>query len=408
MPTPPTSAPIPTSELDRNIVYFARVLRDAGIRLGPSKVVDAVSAVSQFGLLSRDDLYWTLHSLFLMRREDHDTFDEAFRLFWKPRDFHEKLLSLFSPTIPNPEDERASPSQVRVSQALLGSQSPKSDEVEEEEMVSSFSGSAQEVLKKKDFAQMTAQELLQARHSISRLIPSWKQVRTRRFRPTGTSLSSGKKFDGRSSLKHSMTGGGQFLLPHFQTPRVTDPPLVILADISGSMSSYSRIFLHFLHAMSVHRRHIHTFLFGTRLTNITCALRHKDPDRALDDVSTLVPDWEGGTLIGEVLYSFNKLWSRRVLGQGAIVLFISDGLERSSKSADLERLVSETQRLRRSCRKLIWLNPLLRFDGFEPKASGIQAILPHVDEFRPIHSLESLEDLCMAITNTSGRSRYVV
>ena len=393
-------ATIETGHLDRNIVYFARVLRDAGVRLGPSKVVDAVSAVSQFGLLSRHDFYWTLHSLFITRREDHATFDEAFRLFWRSKDSQKKLLSLFAPSLTAPEQERAKPAQMRVSQALFGSQDSKSTEESEKESMVSFSASDREIFKKKDFAQMTSQELSLARQALARLVPPWHLVKTRRYRPVGI---GGKRFDGRASLRHSMIGGGDFFLPHFQTPRLKEPPLVVLADISGSMSSYSRIFLHFLHALSERRRHLHIFLFGTRLTNITRALGNKDPDQALEDVSQLVPDWEGGTLIGEVLHRFNKLWARRVLSQGAIVLLISDGLERSSKEEDLSQLVRETQRLHRSCRRLIWLNPLLRFDGFAPKAAGIRAILPHVDEFRPMHSLDSLEDLCAALNTQTGR-----
>ena len=388
-------------ELDRNIVYFARVLRDAGIRLGTSKVVDAVRAVSQFGLLDRDDLYWTLHSLFIVRREDHDTFDEAFRLFWRSHDFHEKLISLFSPSVSARDSSRPTPSQLRVSQAFLGSQSPSSDEIKKQESIAAFSASEREILKKRDFSQMTADELSEVRRSLSNFIPPWRSIKTRRFRPIGLSQASHRRFDCRSSLRHSIASGGEFLLPHFRTPRICEPPVVVLADISGSMSAYSRIFLHFLHALSSRRRRIHTFLFGTRLTNVTRALRNKDPDRALDDVSALVPDWEGGTLIGEVLLRFNKDWSRRVLSQGAIVLFISDGLERSGNAQDLQCLTREVQRLRRSCRRLIWLNPLLRFDGFEPKAMGIRAILPHVDEFRPIHSLDSLEDLCVALSSHS-------
>ena len=184
---------------------------------------------------------------------------------------------------------------------------------------------------------------------------------------------------------------------------MVQPPLVILADISGSMSQYSRIFLHFLHALTDKRKRVHTFLFGTRLTNIPRALRSKDHDQALDDVSDQVVDWEGGTRIGETLATFNRQWGRRVLGQGAVVLLITDGLERARDEGDLVQLEREMERLHKSCRRLIWLNPLLRFDGFEPRAAGVRIMLPHVDDFRAVHSLDSLADLCAALGPSSGR-----
>ena len=198
-------------------------------------------------------------------------------------------------------------------------------------------------------------------------------------------------------LRKSMPTGGDLILPRWRERRQVQPPLVVLADISGSMSQYTRVFLHFLHALSDKRKRVHTFLFGTRLTNITRALRNKDPDEAIDDVSEQVLDWEGGTRIGETLTTFNRLWSRRVLGQGAVVLLITDGLERAENEEELAQLEKEMERLSKSCRRLIWLNPLLRFDGFEPKAAGVRIMLPHVDDFRAVHSLESLADLCAAL-----------
>jgi hypothetical protein len=197
----------------------------------------------------------------------------------------------------------------------------------------------------------------------------------------------------------SLRSGGDLLLPKFRNRRLVEPPVVALADISGSMSQYSRIFLHFLHALMEDRRRVHTFLFGTRLTNVTRALRRKDPDQALADCSRAVADWSGGTRIASTLGEFNRLWSRRVLGQGAIVLLITDGLEREPGD-DLAR---QMDRLRRSCRRLIWLNPLLRFDGFEARARGIRQMLPHVDEFRAVHSLDALSDLCASLARPAAR-----
>ena len=177
------------------------------------------------------------------------------------------------------------------------------------------------------------------------------------------------------------------------------PPLVVLADISGSMSQYTRIFLHFLHALTEKRRRVHTFVFGTRLTNLTRQMRRRDPDEALAEASLAVKDWSGGTRIGDTLHEFNRLWSRRVLGQGAVVLLITDGLERD----DIAGLSEEMERLHKSCRRLIWLNPLLRFDGFEPRARGVRAMLPHVDELRPVHNLDALTDLCASLSESRSR-----
>jgi uncharacterized protein with von Willebrand factor type A (vWA) domain len=214
-------------------------------------------------------------------------------------------------------------------------------------------------------------------------------VATRRFRAD----PRGRKVDPRAMMRSSARTGGDLILPKFRSPRQMHPPLVVLADISGSMSQYTRIFLHFLHALTEKRRRVHAFVFGTRLTNITRQMRHRDPDAALADCSAAVKDWSGGTRIGDTLHAFNRQWSRRVLGQGAVVLLITDGLERD----EVAGLQAEMERLRKSCRRLIWLNPLLRFDGFEARARGVRAMLPHVDELRPVHNLDALADLCVSL-----------
>ncbi|MEE9315049.1 MAG: VWA domain-containing protein [Rhizobiaceae bacterium] len=381
--------------LPENILYFARALRDAGLRLGPATVVDAVRAVEVAGLADRDDLYWTLHCVFVMRKEDHPVFDEAFKLYWRSRDLVEKMISMFSPLAnPTTEPEKPKPGQSRVAEALF--QNREEEPVQEKpelEIDASFSTSEKDVLRKKDFAQMNAEEFAAARLEIQRLQLPVDEVLTRRFRPS----SRGKIIDPRTVLRKSMATGGDLILPYFRERRKVQPPLVVLADISGSMSQYSRIFLHFLHALTDKRNRVHTFLFGTRLTNITRALRSKDPDEALDDVSGQVLDWEGGTRIGETLATFNRQWGRRVLGQGAVVLLITDGLERATSEEDMLQLAKEIERLQKSCRRLIWLNPLLRFDGFEPRAAGVRTMLPFVDDFRAVHSLDSLSDLCAAL-----------
>jgi uncharacterized protein with von Willebrand factor type A (vWA) domain len=249
--------------------------------------------------------------------------------------------------------------------------------------------SDREVLQRKDFAQMTAAEIAAAKDAMKRLVLPFAELRTRRLTPH----LHGHLIDIRRTLRASMKGGGDFIDLRFIGPKTRPPPIVALLDISGSMSQYSRIFLHFLHALTDGRKRVSTFLFGTRLTNVTRALRERDPDDALAACSAAVPDWSGGTRIASSLRAFNKLWARRVLAQGAIVLLITDGLERDADNT----LSFEMDRLHRSCRRLIWLNPLLRFEGFEARARGIKAMLPHVDEMRPIHNLESMAGLVAAL-----------
>ncbi|HTZ01062.1 MAG TPA: VWA domain-containing protein, partial [Xanthobacteraceae bacterium] len=254
--------------------------------------------------------------------------------------------------------------------------------------------SDREVLQRKDFAQMTSAEIAAAKDAMKRLVLPLSEVRTRRLAPH----MRGRLIDIRRTLRASMKGGGDFIDLRFIGPKTKPPPIVALLDISGSMSQYSRIFLHFLHALTDARKRVSTFLFGTRLSNATRSLRERDPDDALASCSAAVPDWSGGTRIASSLRAFNKLWARRVLSQGAIVLLITDGLERDAD----DTLAFEIDRLHRSCRRLIWLNPLLRFEGFEARARGIKTMLPHVDEFRPIHNLESMSELVAALSKGGG------
>ncbi|PWK67611.1 VWA domain-containing protein [Aminobacter sp. AP02] len=389
----------PDGRIGDNIVYFARALRKAGMRVGPASVKDAIEAVLAAGIGSRDDFYWTLHAVLVSRHEDHATFDEAFRLFWKSRELIEKLLAMFSPVAPDHrEKQKPRAAENRVSQAMFEghqkSQPPR--EIPEIEVDARFTVSGNEMLRAKDFAQMTAREISEARREIGALRLPFDTVRTRRFKPD----PHGGKVDPRAMMRAAARTGGQLILPKFRSPREVHPPLVVLADISGSMSQYTRIFLHFLHALTEKRRRVHTFVFGTRLTNLTRQMRHRDPDAALADCSAVVKDWSGGTRIGDTFGEFNRLWSRRVLGQGAVVLLITDGLERD----DVAGLSEEMERLKKSCRRLIWLNPLLRFDGFEARARGVRAMLPYVDEFRPVHNLNALGDLCASLGAPASRS----
>ena len=394
--TPPPEAD-PSGRLADNIVYFARVLRNAGLPVGPAAVVDAIRAVEVAGIASRDDFFWTLHSIFVKKREHRPVFDEAFRMFWRSRGLIEKLIALFSPTAPpRPSKEKAKAGAARVAKALFeGLENPTEVKKPEIEIDATLTVSGREVLQKKDFAQMSADEIADAKRALADLVLPLDKVRTRRLVPT----SRGKRIDPRRSLRSSMRAGGDIIALRRRDPDEQPPPIVAICDISGSMSQYSRIFLHFLHALTEHRRRVHTFLFGTRLSNVTRQLRMKDPDQALDACTDQVEDWSGGTRIATALHDFNRLWSRRVLSGGPVVLLITDGLERDSD----EDLAREMDRLHRSCRRLIWLNPLLRFEGFEPRARGVRAMLPHVDEFRAVHSLGAIADLCAALSGKAGR-----
>jgi uncharacterized protein len=382
-----------------NIVYFARTLRKAGMRVGPAAVVDALEAVRAAGIGSRDDFYWTLHCVLVTRHEDHVLFDEAFRLFWRSRDLIEKMIAMFSPVaLDHRHREKLKPGETRVSQALFeGQQKSRPPEDKPEiDIDARMTSSGNEVLRKTDFAQMTAGEMQAAKRAMAALVLPDDRIRTRRFQPSQPPV----RIDPRATMRAAMRTGGGLVLPKYRRPRRIHPPLVVLADISGSMSQYTRIFLHFLHVLTERRRRVHTFLFGTRLTNVTRQMRHRDPDQALDECLGAVKDWSGGTRIATTLAEFNRLWGRRVLGQGAIVLMITDGLERDGAD-DLAR---EMDRLHRSCRRLIWLNPLLRYDGFEPRARGVQAMLPHVDEFRAVHNLDAISDLADALSARASRS----
>ncbi|MDA4848209.1 vWA domain-containing protein [Hoeflea poritis] len=388
----------PDGRLADNIVYFARALRRAGMRVGPAAVTEAVEAVRITGIGSREDFYWTLHSVFVNRHEDHAVFDEAFRLFWRSRHLIEKMIAMFSPVaLERREKEKQRAGQTRASQALQQKDERRPEQDEPEiEVDARFTSSGREVLRKLDFAQMTAEEIAAAKQALAGLILPFDRVRTRRYTPSHRP----QKVDPRATMRASLKTGGSLILPKFREPRMVHPPLVVLADISGSMSQYTRIFLHFLHVLTEKRRRVHTFLFGTRLTNVTRQMRYRDPDEALEECAAAVEDWSGGTRIADTLSEFNRLWSRRVLSQGAVVLLISDGLEREG----VGDLPYQMERLHKSCRRLIWLNPLLRFDGFEARAMGVRAMLPHVDEFRPVHNLEALSDLVDALEGQGDAS----
>jgi uncharacterized protein with von Willebrand factor type A (vWA) domain len=386
---------VPQGRLSENILYFARALRAAGIPVGPGAVLDALEALSVANVGTRDDFYWTLHAVFVKRHEHTILFDQAFRIFFRKRGYIEKMIASMLPEIAPGSPKASPPGAQRIQEALFSGINEKDQSKSEVELDARLTVSDREILQKKDFAQMTAAEIAAAKEAIARLTLPLDEVRTRRLAPN----QHGHIIDVRRTLRASMKAGGALIDLRYLGPRVKEPPIVALLDISGSMSEYTRLFLHFLHAVTDARKRVTTFLFGTRLTNVTRAIRQRDPDEALAACSANVADWSGGTRIATSLHTFNKQWARRVLTQGAVVLLITDGLERDAD----DTLAFEIDRLHRSCRRLIWLNPLLRFHGFEARAKGVQTMLPHVDELRPIHNLESMTDLVRALSGASGR-----
>src|SRR5690606_38951553 len=322
-------------------------------------------------------------------------FDQAFRLFFRKRGLIEQLMAMLMPQVKPPASQEKQPAAAqRIQEALFSGMNRREEERSETEFDARLAVSDREVLQRKALAQMTAAEIAAAREAVTRMALSLESVKTRRLTPH----RRGHVMDLRRTLRASMKAGGALIDLRYLGPKVRQPPIVALLDISGSMNQYTRLFLHFLHAVTDARKRVHTFLFGTRLTNVTRAIKARDPDEALAACSASVMDWSGGTRIATSLHTFNRLWARRVLGGGAIVLLFTDGLERDGD----DTLAFEMDRLHRSCRRLIWLNPLLRFDRFEARAKGIRAMLPYVDEFRPIHSLAAIGDLCDALATGRG------
>jgi hypothetical protein len=375
----------PTGRTADNIIGFARALRTAGIPVGPGAVIDVMNALDLIDIGNRADVFATLEAIFVSRHEHALVFTQAFDLFFRAAEDWKQMLD--SVPLADHDRKKPPPASRRVQEAFSRSQMTERPEAQEMRLAVSD----KEILQKKDFAQMTAAEIAEVTRAITGMKLPQAELRTRRYRPDARGL----RLDMRRTLRGSLRTGGD-IVDIRKLGRIEKPaPIVALLDISGSMSEYTRLFLHFLHAITDARKRVSVFLFGTRLTNVTRSLRARDPDEALASCSSLVEDWAGGTRIATSLHTFNKLWGRRVLGQGAIVLLISDGLEREADA----RLAFEMDRLHRSCRRLIWLNPLLRYGGFEPRAQGIKMMLPYVDEFRPVHNLSSIKGLIEALSS---------
>jgi len=387
-----------SGRLAANVAHFARLLRKAGIPLGPGRVIDGLKALEVIDAADRAEFYWALHAVFVHRPEESEFFERAFALFWS-----EDTPGRVREDAPSPAAGTVTAAVDAVTESLReGRQEPlppaegipwDTDGV----FVPGYS--SDERLRRKDFEQMSGEELAEARRVVSGIHFAVDPLPTRRFRAD----PHGPKVDLRATLRASIRSGGRGIPLQRRTRRRRPPPLIALCDISGSMRSYTRMLLHFLHALTEQRDRVHTFLFGTRLTNATPYLRRRDPDEAVRQLGEVVMDWDGGTRIGASLAEFNMEWSRRVLTRGAIVLLISDGLDQQGG----EGLEAAMRRLHRSCRRLIWLNPLLRHEQFEPQAAGIRAMLPHVDDLRAIHNLKSFEKLAEALEDL-GRPRQAL
>ena len=379
-------------------MHFARLLRAAGMRVGSDRVIDCVRALEIAGAhqfpLRRDDWYCTMSAVLLSRQEQRPIFDQAFRIFWRDPKLAERMMSLMLPQAygraPKPEQQQSQ----RLTDALF-SQKTESRETERLELEARLTFSSREVLSRMDFDTMSAAELVEAKKMLAELRLPLPLIRTRRKKVS----RRGKTIDLRATLRESLREGGD-IIPLVRAARTElHPPLVVLCDISGSMNPYSRMFLHFLHAITNDRDRVVVFVFGTRLTNITRQLRHRDVDVAMAKVADAIKDWSGGTRIGASLREFNFKWGRRVLAQNACVLLVSDGLDREAG----EGLGEEMERLAKSCHRLVWLNPLLRYEKFEARPAGVRAMLPHVDLFLPVHNLKSLVDLAKTLSRPMNK-----
>lgn len=401
-----TALPDTPGRLGDNILYFGRALRKAGLKVSTAQVNTAIEAVAAAGFTRRDDFYYALRASLVTRAEHLDVFEQVFRMFWRDPQFLEQMMRSMLPLLQTMEEEapkKPEAAERRAAQALWDQPpgAPKPPEREEIEIDAALSWSENETLRGKDFEQMSAEELAQAGKMLRELRLPIEPIRTRRYKPA----SRGTRPDSRGIFRQSLRRGGEIERLQMMARGQRSPNLVALCDISGSMTTYARMMMHFLHALTwAPQRHwgkVHAFTFGTRLTNISRALTLRDVDRSMDALGKEAPDWQGGTRIGEALAGFNKQWSRRVLGQGSIVLLISDGLERGGT----ELLRHEAERLARSTRRLIWLNPLLRFDGFQPEAAGIKALMPIVDSLHSCHSVDRLEALGQSFA-TNGLTNH--
>jgi uncharacterized protein len=389
-----------TDVFARNVVHFVRLLRGAGLGMSPAHAVDALDALRHIELDRRDDVRATLACLLVHANDERDIFDAAFDLFWRDPDWEGKLRALLLPKVTNgmPPPRRNN----RLADALAArASSPSPAQCREEHTHARMSFSAQERLSQRDFDTLSADEWRTLRHQIRAHRLPLATEPTRRLK----AASRGTHADLKASARHAVRSGGDWTVWKYRAVAERRPPLVLLLDISGSMSAYSRAVLYFCHALLQSRERLQVFLFGTRLTNATRTLRERDPDVAIAALGQNVADWSGGTRIGAALAEFNRRWARRVLAQRATVLFVTDGLDHEA----IDVLDAEMRRLARFAHRLVWLNPLLRFADFTPRARGVRAILPHVDAMLAAHNLDCLSAIgreLAALSRHHGDTRW--
>ena len=379
-----------------NLLHFGRLLRKLDINVSSQQIYGLAEGITHIDVSRRDDFYNTARAFLLHENRKKDQFDQAFDLFWMQ---HVKVLVEFSTehkkfesNMGEHEDDNSEPRIFK--NQLLIADSPKTEQPQtiaykEIEINPVFSSS--EVLRQKDFSELNREELNQAKDLINHMVLGLNQMRTRRRIST---VKQSGYLDFRRSLRNNLNYGGEIIELKWQRRKLKPRPLVVITDISGSMQRYSEIFLYFLYALVQRTQGLETFVFGTRLTHITPALRKRDIEIVLKDLSSTILDWSGGTRIGESLKEFNYRWSRRVLRSRAIVIIISDGWDRG----DIELLDKEIGRLRRNVSRLIWLNPLADSPEYQPLVKGIQTVLPHVDEFYPLNNINSLESLAQKLS----------
>jgi uncharacterized protein with von Willebrand factor type A (vWA) domain len=378
-----------------NVVHFSRVLRRAGLQVGPDRVLAALSALEAVGLERRDDVHAALSAVMIDRHEQQPIFDAAFDAFWRDPKLLEQLMLAMLPKVSGRADRKRRPQRLaealappRPEPARAPAASAREDEIRFE---ATLTFSDRERLQGMDFESMTTEEFAAARRLAEEVALPVVPVRRRRHE-SATDHEPNARIDLRATLQR-MARRPDVLWPARTRPRTELPPIVVLLDVSGSMERYARLLLHWVHGLTRRHLRVHTLTFGTRLTNITRSLRHRDPDLALQHAAEQVQDWKGGTRIASCLDDFNRYWARRLLGESAALLLITDGLDRD-EHGDLDRAAAQ---LRRHAHRVVWLNPLLRYEGFEPRAAGVRAILPHVDRFLPVHNLRSLADLGRAL-----------
>jgi hypothetical protein len=383
------------ADLLPRLAAFARLLHDAGLEAGPRRLTDATRALNFVNLSRQDDFRSALRAVFVSRKEDLPTFEAAFDIFWAPPDPRVTAGQIPGRTRSLP----MSPEKAKVWSAVLGLQSSAMNREQEARQVptSSSGYSSEELLRQKDFDEMTWEETEQVRRLLEQAAWRVAERRTRRMRPARLG-----RIDLRRSARHAIRSSGELMKLFRRKPRTRRRPLVLICDVSGSMERYSRLLMIFAYAIG-RREDLEAFVFSTRLTRITRQLRYRDLDRSLDAVSKGVYDFSGGTRIGEALSDFNRRWARRVLGHGAVVIIVSDGWDRG----DPEQLARELVHLRRSAHRLVWLNPLIGSEGYQPLTRGMAAALPYCDDFLAAHNVQALDDLGRLLAGLDRRPARV-